>query len=315
VASPALRLLELLELLQAQPVATGRKLAERLGVDVRTVRRYVASLQELGIPVEGQRGLAGGYRLRPGYKLPPLMLTDDEAAAVVLGLLAARRIGLVGTDEAVEGALGKIHRVLPVSLRRQVEALETTLGFTLAATFGAPVPGETVLALAEAIRRRRRVTTAYVSFNGATTVRELSAHGLVFHAGRWYLAAYDHGRDAMRTFRVDRMHDTSARAEAADPAPPGFDAVAHVSTALASVPWAWEVEVVLGLPLAAAAERVPATLGELTEDDGCTLLRMRVESLDWMARVLAGLDCSFAVRRPDELRESIRALADRLVAC
>jgi predicted DNA-binding transcriptional regulator YafY len=154
-----------------------------------------------------------------------------------------------------------------------------------------------------------------VSFDGVTTARELSPHGLVFHAGRWYLAAYDHGRQAMRTFRVDRMHDASASAEAVEPAPPDFDAVAHVSTALASVPWAWEIEVVLELPLAAAAERVPATLGELTETDGRTLLRMRVESLDWMARLLAGLDCPFTVRRPDELRVSIRALASRLAAC
>jgi predicted DNA-binding transcriptional regulator YafY len=313
VASPALRLLELLELLQARPVATGGELAERLRVDARTVRRYVASLQDFGIPVEGQRGPAGGYRLRPGYKLPPLMLTDDEAAAVVLGLLAARRLGLVGADEAVEGALAKIHRVLPVRLRRQVEALETTLGFTLPDTLGAPVAGASVLLLADAIKLRRRVRTVYVTFEGETGERELSPYGLVVHAGRWYLAAYDHGRRALRTFRVDRMRDPAATDRAAEARPDGFDAVAHVSAALASVPWAWQVEVVLDLPLERAAERIPATLAELEQLDGRTLLRMRVESLDWMARLLAGLDCAFTIRRPDELRASVRDLAGRLL--
>ena len=314
VSSPAFRLLELLEVLQIRPVATGRELAQQLGVDVRTVRRYVAALQELGIPVEGQRGLAGGYRMRPGYKLPPLMLTGDETVAVVLGLLAARRLGLAGEAAAVEGALAKIHRILPVSLRRQVEALETTLGFTAGSTLGAPVAGETVLLLADAIRRRRRVRCVYVSFEGVTTSRELSPLGLVFHAGRWYLAAHDHLRADLRTFRVDRMTDTVTGQEAAAEAPDGFDAVAHVSHSLASVPWAWEVEVVLELPLATATERIPATLAELEQRDGGTLLRMRVESLDWTARVLAGLGCAFTVRRPDELRASVRDLGARLLA-
>src|SRR5918994_1801138 len=118
MASPTSRLLELLELLQAQPLTTGREIADRLGVDARTVRRYVGLLQRLGIPIEGQRGVGGGYRIRPGYRLPPLMLGDDEAVAVVLGLLAARG------SAAVDGALAKINRVLPSTLRRQVEALE-----------------------------------------------------------------------------------------------------------------------------------------------------------------------------------------------
>lgn len=314
MSSPAFRLLELLEALQARPVATGRELAERLGVDVRTIRRYVAALQELGIPVEGQRGLAGGYRMRPGYKLPPLMLTGEETVAVVLGLLAARRLGLAGEVAAVEGALEKIHRVLPASLRRQVEALETTLRFTAGDTLGAPVAGESVLLLADAIRRRRRVGCVYVSFEGVTTSRELSPLGLVFHAGRWYLAAHDHLRDDLRTFRVDRMRDVVAGQEAAVEAPDGFDAVAYVSRSLASVPWAWEVEVVLELPLELAAERIAATLAELEELGGGTLLRMRVESLDWMARLLAGLGCAFTVRRPDQLRVSVRELGARLLA-
>jgi predicted DNA-binding transcriptional regulator YafY len=313
MTSPALRLLELLELLQARPVMSGRELAERLGVDVRTVRRYVASLQEVGIPVEGQRGLAGGYRLRPGFKLPPLMLTGDETVAVVLGLLAARRLGLAAEASAVDGALAKLHRVLPTSLRRQVEALEVTLGFTLADTFGAPVPGETVLLLADAIRRRRRISIAYVSFEGVRTSRELSPLGIVFHGGRWYLAAHDHLRADLRTFRVDRMSEVSVAAEPALEPPDDFDAVAYVSRSLASVPWAWEVEVVLEAPPASVARHIPATLAELTELGGRTLLRMQVESLEWMARLLAGLDCPFSVRRPDELRTSLAELAARLL--
>jgi predicted DNA-binding transcriptional regulator YafY len=314
VASPTARLLALLETLQAQPVATGRELAGRLGIDTRTLRRYVAALQELGIPVEGQRGVGGGYRLRPGYRLPPLMLTDDEAVVVALGLVAAGRLGLDPEGAAADGALAKIHCVLPVELRRRVEALESTLGFTAAATVGAPVPGDTVLLLADSIRRRRRVRTGYRSFSGATSLRELSPHGLVVHAGRWYLAAHDHGRDDARTFRVDRMSRPTIGDEAALAPPDGFDAVAHVRRSLARVPWTWEVEVVLHAPLARVAERVGPTLAELTEADGGTLLTMRVESLDWMASLLAGLDVDFTVRRPDELRASVGELAGRLLA-
>jgi predicted DNA-binding transcriptional regulator YafY len=311
--APTSRLLELLELLQGRPLTTGRELAERLEIDVRTVRRYIAALQELGIPVEGQRGVGGGYRMRPGFRLPPLMLSDDEAVAVVLGLLGARRLGLDSATESVDGALAKIHRVLPATLRRRVEALEASLGFTTAATAGVPVGGDTVLLLADAIRRRRRVRTAYRSFSGEKTERDLSPHGLVVHAGRWYLAAHDHGRDDLRTFRVDRMWRTAVRDDGpAITAPEGFDAVAHVSRSLARVPWTWEVEVLLALPADRAAERIPPTLGELFEEEDGTLLRMRVTSLDWMASVLAGLGCPFTIRRPAELRESVRALADRL---
>jgi predicted DNA-binding transcriptional regulator YafY len=310
--APTSRLLELLELLQTQPLTSGREIADRLEIDRRTVRRYIATLQELGIPVEGERGVGGGYRLRPGYRLPPLMLNDAEAVVVVLGLVAARRLGLDSTTESVDGALAKIHRVLPDALRRHVEALETTLGFTTPATAGAPVAGEAVLLLAGAIRGRRRVRARYRSYTGEETQRELSPYGLVVHSGRWYLAAHDHTRDDMRTFRIDRMGSTAITAIPALAPPEGFDPVAHVSRSLARVPWPWEVEVLLDLPLEGAAERIPATLAELVDAGDGTLLRMRVSSLDWMARLLAGLDCGFKIHRPDELRASVQALAERL---
>jgi len=310
--APTSRLLELLELLQAQPLITGREISDRLGIDRRTVRRYVAALQELGIPVEGQRGVGGGYRVRPGYRMPPLMLDDNEAVVVVLGLVAARHLGLDNTSEPVDGAFAKIRRVLPEPLRRRVEALETTLGFTTPATTGAPVAGDAVLLLAEAIRRRLRVRAAYRSFAGERTQRELSPHGLVVHSGRWYLAAHDHVRDDLRTFRVDRMRATTLTDLPAHPPPEGFDAVTHVSRSLARVPWTWDVEVLLELPPDKVAQRLPATLAELDAEGDGTRLRMRVGSLDWTARVLAGLGCSFTIRRPEELRASVRALADRL---
>lgn len=313
--SPTSRLLELLELLQTQPLATGREIADRLEIDRRTVRRYVAALQSLGIPVEGERGVGGGYRMRPGFRLPPLMLSDDEAVVVVLGLLTAQRTGLVTTEEAVDGALAKIHRVLPEALRRRVEGLEDALGFTWPATAGEPVATEAALLLADAIRRRRRVTARYRSFEGEESERDLSPHGLVVHSGRWYVAAHDHGRDALRTFRVDRMSRVAVSGGAARVTPDGFDAVEYVRRSLARVPWPYEVEVLLRLPVEEATSRLSATLAELAEEDGGTLVRMRTSSLDWTASLLAGLGCEFTIRRPDELRESVRALADRLTAC
>jgi predicted DNA-binding transcriptional regulator YafY len=221
---------------------------------------------------------------------------------------------LSASDESVDGALAKLHRVLPDTLRSRVQALESSLDFTAQPTTGVPVSGNAVLLLAEAIRRRRRLRMTYRSFSGDETRRELSPHGLVVHSGRWYLAAHDHLRHALRTFRVDRMRRMRVVTEPAIAPPDGFDAVVHVSTSLARVPWPWEVEVLLDLAVDEAARRVPATLAELVDEEGRTLLRMRVGSLDWMATVLAGLGCSFAVRKPDELRARVRVLGKRLAS-
>ncbi len=312
--TPTSRLLELLEVLQTRPLTTGREIADRLAIDRRTVRRYITALQDLGIPVEGQRGVGGGYRVRPGFRLPPLMLSDDEAVVVVLGLIAARRQGLDTESGPVDGALAKIHRVLPDLLRRRVQALETALGFTATPRAGTPVAGDTVLLLADAVRRGRRVRTAYRSYSGERTRRELSPYGLVVHAGRWYLAAHDHLRDDLRTFRIDRMRSATLLDAPGLPAPEGFDAVEHVSLSLARVPWGFEVEVLLDLPVDLAARRLPPTLAELVGAEGGTLLRMRADSLDWTAGMLASLGCGFTIRAPEELRTSVRQLAERLAA-
>ena len=310
--APASRLFQLLELLQARSLTTGREIADELAVDRRTVRRYVSTLQELGIPIEGERGVGGGYRIRPGFRLPPLMLEDDEAAAVAFGLLAAGRLGLGA--EGVEGALSKIRRVLPDTVRSRVDALESTLDFSATGDVDEPVAGGEALLLADAIRRRRRIDVHYRTFAGDESRRELSPHGLVVHSGRWYLAAHDHGRSDLRTFRVDRIDDARIADAPAKTPPDGFDPVAHVRGSLARVPWPWEVEVLLDLPADDARRRLPATLAELEPDGDGTLIRMRVSSLDWTAGVLAGLGCSFTIVKPYELRESVRALAERLAA-
>jgi predicted DNA-binding transcriptional regulator YafY len=291
--TPATRLLAFLEILQDRPFVTGQELAQRLEVDLRTVRRYAAQVQELGFPVEGERGPAGGYRLKPGYKLPPLMLTEDEATAVVLGLHAAKRLGVPTSD----AALAKIQRVLPARLRARTESLEQ-VAFT--SPEGTPPQSETALALAEAAQRNRRVTASYTSHQGAETSRTISPYGLVVHGGRWYLAAYDHDREDLRTFRVDRMRGVEMQG-AGRPVEAGFDAVKHVLGSFARVPWTHECVVELAEP-----RDVP--LAELQGNR----LTMRVESLDYMARVLASLDTDFTVIKPPELNTSVNRLAQRL---
>lgn len=310
--SPTSRLLELLELLQSRPLTTGRELCDRLGVDPRTVRRYVAALEELGVPVEGQRGVGGGYRIRPGYRLPPLMLDDEEAVSVSLGLLAARQLRLAGADGAVERALGKVHRVLPDSLRRRLEALETTLAFTLGRGAGAPIGGEVALVLGDAVHRRRRIRLRYVSHGGVISERLLSPYGLVIHSSRWYLVAHDHGRDDLRSFRVDRCSEIAVVEGTLREPPAGLDAAEQVTRSFAQVPRRFEVEVIVDLPLETAAARLPMSLAELSASDTGTTLKARVDALDWMATILAGLGCDFVVVRPDELRDAVQRLAERL---
>lgn len=298
----------LLEALQDHPSMAGPRLAERLGVDVRTLRRDVTSLRDLGIPVEAERGPAGGYRLRPGFRMPPLMLTATEATAVALGLLAARRAGL-----DADGALAKIRRVLPDQVRLRVEALEQTLGFTGNPPNANPPKGEHLLVLADAARRGRRVRGLYTASDGTESQRELSPYGVVSHRGRWYVPAHDHGRDAPRALRADRF-STVRLGGRGRPPPPGFDAIEFVSLTLARVPWTHEVEVLLHTELDAAAARFPPTLAELDREGENTILRMRADSLDWVAGLLAGAGCDFEIRRPDQLRARVHALAERLRA-
>jgi predicted DNA-binding transcriptional regulator YafY len=340
---PTTRILALLELLQAHHRLTGVDLARRLGVDQRTVRRYATRLVDLGIPVEAERGRYGGYRLRPGYKVPPLMFTDDEATAVVLGLLAARAAGIATSTSgatttsgsATESALAKISRVLPDALRDQVAAVADTVAFGLTRRPGYAPPTGVVLRLAAAAHQRRRVRMTYESRAGERSVRDVDPYGLVVQGGRWYVAGHDRRRGEVRTFRVDRVVDLEPCAEGFT-VPEGFDAVDHVQRSLARVPWAHEVEVVIQAPLADVRRRLPpsmATLTDLAGDAGATgdigvasdacamgdagaadgvVVTLQAERLDGVAQMLAGLGWPFVIRRPVELRAAVRALADAL---
>jgi predicted DNA-binding transcriptional regulator YafY len=311
VSHPTTRVLAMLELLQASHRLGGAELARRLGVDERTVRRYADRLAELGIPVTAERGRYGGYRLMPGYKLPPLMFTDDEAVAVVLGLLAAGRLGLPGAGTA--SALAKVQRVLPAALGSRIEALRQTLGLTLRPAEAAAPDTGTVLALAQAAGQRQRVRLRYRSWNGADSERDLDPYGLVLHSGRWYVTGHDSRSGQIRTFRVDRVMSLQPGRETFEP-PADFDPVRQVISSLAAVPYAHEVEVVLGTTMEAARRRIPPSVATLTPADDGVLMRARAEHLEGFAVMLAGLGCPFTIREPASLRDEVRALAGRLQA-
>lgn len=308
---PTTRVLAVLELLQTHGRLSGPELASRLEVDLRTVRRYVTMLQDLGIPVEAERGRYGGYRLRPGFKLPPLMLTDDEALAVTLGLLTARRLGLATAAPAVEGALAKVERVLPPAVRGRVAAVQEALTIDLAPRPESPSSG-TVVALSEAAHVGRRVRLRYASARGEETDRRLDPYGLVYLGGRWYAAGFCHLRRDLRIFRLDRVlavepvPETFVR-------PADFDSLAFVRESLARAPGAWEVEATLGLDLEEARRRIPAHQAMIEPDGTGVVLRLHVESLEWAARFLVGVGCPFEVRRPPELGSALRRLAEQML--
>src|ERR1700722_11682585 len=209
MSRPTGRVLTLLELLQSGGIRTVAELADRLGVDGRTVRRYVDHLVDLDVPVESVRGRYGGYRLAPGFRMPPLMLGDDEALAVLLGLIAGRQTGLAtAAGTASDTAAAKIRRVLPARLARRLDAVLSSLAFT-APPGQAPAPDAAVLlSIADAVRHHRPVSIRYTAADGRRSERTLHPYGLVAHSGRWYVTGLDPGIAQDRTFRLDRITDT-----------------------------------------------------------------------------------------------------------
>ncbi|MBW8817645.1 helix-turn-helix transcriptional regulator [Streptomyces sp. NPDC102476] len=322
---PTARVLTLLELLQSGGTRTVAELADRLGVEGRTVRRYVDHLIDLDVPVESVRGRYGGYRLAPGYRLPPLMFSDDEALAVLLGLVAGRRAGLTTTQHtANETASAKIRRVLPKHLARRLDTLLESLAFTeQPGEFDTPDSG-VLLTIADAVRHHRPVSLRYTGRDGRRSERTLHAYGIVAHAGRWYVTGEDAEIGEDRTFRLDRIADARALPGSFE-VPVGPGPAQRVLSALATAEYRHEVTLRIHGTVEQIRAHLPASVASLEEhrptagQDRTTerwlRVELRAEQLDWLPPVLASLDRPFVIERPDELRDLVAALADRLASC
>ncbi|NUT36317.1 MAG: YafY family transcriptional regulator [Hamadaea sp.] len=303
------RLLRLLATLPIRPEWTGPELAERLGVTVRTVRRDIVRLRELGYPVVATPGVAGGYRMAAGSALPPLLFDDDEAVAVILSLRTAAGTTGAGFAESSARALAKIERILPARLRRRASALRSA---TVAVSGPPTVRAEQLTVLAEACAALATMTFGYRDRTGAASARTVDPLRLVHAGRRWYLVARDHDRDGWRTFRVDRIEEPRATGATFVPRDPP-DAAAFVAESLTSAPYRYRARIQVRAPAHAVADRVSPTSGivETVDRDTC-LLSTGADSLTAIAMHVAALGHPFAVLEPPELVEEVGRLADRL---
>jgi predicted DNA-binding transcriptional regulator YafY len=251
-----MRVLGVLELLQSRGKVSGDALAKLLEVDERTVRRYVMRLQDMGIPVESERGRGGGYWLRPGFRLPPLMFNNDEITAVMIGLMLTRELGSI-SSLAVESAMAKIERVLPAELHEQTIALRESLIMDDIHLRTVAISNDVLVGFSRAIHIGHCLDIVYQSGDGDLTERRIAPYGLVLHARVWYVPAYCYLREDMRLFRLDRVRSFSHASETFA-WPRDFDARAFVYAALAQMPGTEACAIVIDAPLELAQEVVPA---------------------------------------------------------
>lgn len=310
MARPTARVLAVLELLQAHRRMTGPDLAARLRVDVRTVRRYLASLQEIGIPLTAERGRDGAYMLVAGFKLPPMMFTDDEALALSVGLVAARGLGIASAASAAASAQAKLERVMPDALKRRARAVDETVTLELSRPT-APADNAALATLTAAAQARDRVHLRYRPRAGETTERAFDAYGLAYRGGRWYAIGWCHLRRGLRSFRLDRVEDVR-RLPVSFERPQGFDPLAHLTASLARLPRAHAADVLLRTDLATARRELFPVAGVLEPDPDGVVLHAQADDLGWLACELARLPFAFAVRKPRALRAAVAALARRL---
>jgi predicted DNA-binding transcriptional regulator YafY len=306
------RLLELLSLLQGRRDWPGAELAERLEVSGRTIRRDIERLRQLGYPVESLSGPAGGYRLRAGTAMPPLLLDDEEAIAIAVGLRTAARASVTGIEETAVRALVKLEQVLPAHLRRRVRALGS-------ATITSPAAGPTVdpqhlTVIAAACRDSECLRFAYRSRDGTDSRREVEPHSLVNLGRRWYLVAWDRRREDWRSFRVDRLtKPASSGVRFAARTLPAKDAAAYVSQSITRAPNRYEARVTLRAPAEEISPRFPAQWGTVEPIDSHSCeYRTGDDDLRWLALRIAMLDVEFVVHEPPELAEHLVGMAGRL---
>jgi predicted DNA-binding transcriptional regulator YafY len=305
------RLLRLLSLFQAQRYWSGADLSLRLDVTARTLRRDVDRLRSLGYPVHSTTGTAGGYQLGAGATLPPLLLDDEEAVAVAVGLRTASSGTVAGIEEVSLRALAKLEQVLPSRLRRRVSALHS---YIVPLAPSGPTVDATVLSIiAGACRDYEILRFNYQSRDGSPSSREVEPHRLVHTGRRWYLAAWDIGRNNWRTFRVDRIQQKlSTGARFAPRQPPEGDFATYVAKSVSYAPYRYQAKIMFHASVEAVAERIPAAAGILEAiDDHACVLRTGGCSLDTLSIYIALVGFEFVVHEPPELVERIRWLAER----
>ncbi|MEU0510045.1 WYL domain-containing protein [Amycolatopsis sp. NPDC006125] len=307
------RLLRLLSLLQARTDWTGAEIAGRLKIGLRTVRRDVERLRELGYPVEATPGVAGGYRLGVGAALPPLLLDDEEAVAVAISLRMAATGSVAGLEEGAVQALAKLQQLLPARLRHRMEAFRAAT-VALPGAADPAVSAEVLAAIAAACRDRRRVRLRYRGRDGLTA-REVEPHRLVHTPRRWYLVAWDVAKDDWRTFRVDRIEGPLGPpgARFTPRPPPEENTAAYVSHGITSAPYAYQARVLFHAPLEAVAPRTSPGAGRLEAVNARTcLFTAGANSLRELAVHVAVKGFDFEVLDPPELVPVLRELRDRL---
>lgn len=304
------RLLRLLGLFQARRDWTGPELAHRLGVTTRTIRNDVDRLRNLGYPVDATPGVAGGYRLGSGAALPPLLLTDDEAVAVAVGLRTAAAGSVTGIEESSVGALAKLEQVLPAKLRHRVNALQT---YTVPIGGSGPSVDPSVLtAIAAVCRDRERLRFDYVSHDGSEAIRTVEPHRLAHLRGRWYLVAWDLDRADWRTFRVDRMTPRTPTGPRFEPRElPAGDVAAFVTEGTGAATWRYRFKVMLHAPADEVAAKLPPPVRIEQVDDSHCIMHAGSDTLDLAAIYIGMLDVEFDVIEPPELIDRLRHLAAR----
>lgn len=304
---PIMRVLTVLEILQAREHVTGTELAERLEVDIRTVQRYIVRLQDLSIPVESVRGVAGFYRLRPGFRLPPLMFTDEEAFALSLGLRALRQLGLSAFAPAAEGASAKLGRVLPEVLRESIKTVEDVVAVE-PGPWVVSTSADYLIRAASAIRTCRRLRFAYRSHTDTLSLREIEPYAVIHTDGRWYLIGYCLSREALRTFRLDRVADLDLCPETFQ-RPAGFDARAFLRERMPFVQSDFQIDVWIDMPID-EAERVFAPWRiAMEQDEGGTRLRCGRDRLRMFAAMLLSMGRRIVVHQPAELKMIFQEVA------
>jgi predicted DNA-binding transcriptional regulator YafY len=308
------RLLRLLSLLQAHRDWSGADLADRLGVTPRTIRRDVERLRELGYPVNASPGTGGGYQLGAGAELPPLLLDDEEAVAVAVGLRTAAGQGIEGIGETSVRALAKLEQVLPNRLRRRVSALNSFTVPMLRGQQGSTVDAGVLTELANACRDSERLRFEYRDHGGSATRRVVEPHRLVCTERRWYLVGWDVERGGWRTFRADRIVPRPPHGPRFVPRrPPAEDLAAYVSRGVSTRAYAAQAVIRLHTSAERAAQTVGPSDGVLEAvDDGHCLLRTGASSLDVLVIHVMLMGVDFEVLEPPALTEHIRTLRDRL---